>query len=210
MTATDPKQPFKNQTVSFRSRRLKWYELSQIIEPHLREGNLDHCTDQVRDALLLLPDSPFHIVTDLDFTNDPTAIAGHFDAFLARERARFDIEAVYTETNGFDINPDRWYFDLFAYDNYAGLNNLDWLAEWKSENFRGMTLTGMEPLQSIYDSDSFGSQQYSTAVEFASLYVVVRFQALISRSAPLMEYLKCPLLATSHDYDFVFEFKPAA
>lgn len=72
-----------------------------------------------------------------------------------------------------------------------------------------MTLTGMEPLQSIYDSDSFSNQEYSTAAEFASLFVVVRFQALIGRSAPLMEHLKCPLLATSHDYDFIFEYNPA-
>lgn len=189
---------------------MKWYELAQQIEPRLREGDLAYCTDQVRDAMLVLPNSPFHIATELDFTNDPDAIAEHFDAFLTREGTKFDIRAVYTETNGFDINPDRWYFDLFAYDCYAGLDDLDWLSQWKSESFRDMTLTGMEPLQSIYDSDSFDTQEYSTACAFASLYVVVRFQALINRSAPLMKHLKCPLLATSHDYDFIFEYKPAA
>ena len=84
---------------------MKWYELAQQIEPYLREGNLDHCTDQVREALLLLPNSPFHIAAELDFTNDPAIVADHFDAFLTRERTRFDVQAVYTETNGFDINP---------------------------------------------------------------------------------------------------------
>ncbi|MDJ0711076.1 MAG: hypothetical protein QNJ14_11825 [Woeseiaceae bacterium] len=189
---------------------MQWYELAQQIEPKLREGNLEHCTELVRDAMLQLPSSPFHVAMELDFTNNPATVAEHFDAFLTQERARFDIKAVYTETNGFDINPDRWYFDLFAYDRYSGLDDLDWLSEWQSGGFRDMTLTGMEPLQSIYDSDLFSNQEHSTAIGFASLYVVVRFQALIGRSAPLAENLRCPLLATSHDYDFVFEYKPTA
>ncbi len=184
------------------------YELEKQIEPHLREGDLDHCTKQVRDALLRLPNSPFHIATELDFTNDPAIVAQHFDTFLTRERARFDIRAVYTETNGFSINPDCWYFDLFAYDVYAGLEDVYWLAEWNSSDTQGMALTGMEPLQSVYDSNSFRNEEYSETIDLASLFVVVRFQALISRSAPLMEQLKCPLLATSHDYDLIFEYRP--
>ncbi len=187
---------------------MKWYELVQQIEPRLRAGELDHCTDRARDALLSLPTSPFHIAAELDFTNDPATVAGHFDAFLTREQRRFDVQAVYTETNGFDINPDRWYFDLFAYDCYKGVGDVDWLSEWNSESIRDVALTGMEPLQAVYDSESFGNQEYSTAIGFASLYVVFRFQALIRRSAPLMEHLKCPLLATSHDYDFFYEYKP--
>lgn len=187
---------------------MKWYELVQQFEPSLHEGNLERCTEHVRDALLNLPDSPFHVATELDFTNDPATVARHFDEFLAQESAKFDIKAVYTETNGFDINPDRWYFDMFAYEGYAGLGDLDWLSEWTSESNQDMTLTGMEALQSIYDSDSFSDREYSTAADFASLFVVIRFQALVGRSAPLMERLKCPLLATSHDYDLIFEYRP--
>ena len=189
---------------------MKWYELAQSLEPHLLGGDLDYCTETVRDALLSLPTSPFHIAAELDFTNDPATVAAHFDAFLTKENARFEIQAVYTETNGFDINPDRWYFDLFAYDRCEGLQDLDWLSDWKSESFPAMTLTGMESLQSVYDSDSFGNREYSTSIGIASLYVVVRFQALIARSAPLMKHLNCPLLATSHDYDFVFQFPASA
>lgn len=66
---------------------MKWYELAQQIEPSLREGNFDHCTEQVRVALLNLPDSLFHVATELDFTNDPAIIARHFDEFLTREGA---------------------------------------------------------------------------------------------------------------------------
>lgn len=184
------------------------YELQQQIKPHVREGDLDHCTEQVRDALLRLPNSPFHIATELDFTNDPATVARHFDTFLKREHASFDIRALYTETNGFSINPDCWYFELFAYDVYGGLENLIWLGEIKSYDTQGIVLTGMEPLQSIYDSSAFRNRELLEAIDLAALFVVVRFQALISRSAPLMEQLKCPLLATSHDYDLIFEYKP--
>ena len=47
-------------------------------------------------------------------------VAKYFNKFIKQESKRFSIKAVYTETNGFDINPDKWFFDLFAFDFYGG------------------------------------------------------------------------------------------
>ena len=49
---------------------------------------------------------------------------------LSRAKNRFDVRAVYLEMNRFDINYDRWYFDLFAYTEYsADPEDLDWLSD---------------------------------------------------------------------------------
>jgi hypothetical protein len=53
-----------------------------------------------------------------------------------------------------------------------------------------------------------GNNEFSESEDYASLLVVVRFQDLIKRSACQMSKLKVPLLATSHDYDFIYEFRP--
>ncbi|NET33843.1 MAG: hypothetical protein F6K19_17790 [Cyanothece sp. SIO1E1] len=49
--------------------------------------------------------------------------------------------------NGFDINPDRWYCDLFTYDTDGGIDDFDWLSDWQSEYYQDYTITGLEDLQ---------------------------------------------------------------
>lgn len=45
-----------------------------------------------------------------------------------------------------------------------------------------------------------------TRATWRGLLVVARFQDLMRRAAPLMRELRGPLLATAHDYDFIYEF----
>ena len=84
-----------------------FFDTMERLTPQLRAANLDACESAAIDTLLALPKSPFHIVADIGITNDPSDIAAHFDRFFGNESARFDVKAVYTEMNGFDINPDR-------------------------------------------------------------------------------------------------------
>ena len=92
-----------------------FFQLQTELGPTLRAGDLLQCDERIAKALGGLPTSPFHIALDLHFTNSPDEVANQFDAFFRRERDKFTIAATYTETNGFDINPRRWYFDFFAY-----------------------------------------------------------------------------------------------
>ena len=115
-------------------RRIKmaWIDLDIELQPYIRQGNLEHCIDHVSKAMKALPDSPFHQILDLKFTNKPQKVAKYFKKFINREKKRIQLKAVYTETNGFCINPDRWFFDLFAYESYGGHENYDWLSVYKS------------------------------------------------------------------------------
>ena len=49
--------------------------------------------------------------------------------------------------SGFDINPNRWYCDLFAYTADGGYGGFDWLSDWQSEPAEEYTITGLESLQ---------------------------------------------------------------
>ena len=86
------------------------FRLQTDLEPELRSGNLAACIDCVSGELRKLPDSPFHEAIAMRITNSKVDVAGHFDAFFEQEESRFLIRAAYTETNGFDINPDLWFF----------------------------------------------------------------------------------------------------
>jgi len=187
---------------------MSWMNLSVELEPHIRKGDIVYCINQVTNAIKSLPDSPFHQIIELHFTNKPKKVAQYFKKFIKQENRRFPIKAIYTETNGFDINPDRWFFDLFAFDSYGGHEDYDWLSDWKSGDYPSMTLTGMEKLQQVYASESFYKNEYDDASGYCSFMVVLRFQQLIGESVALLKGANFPILATSHDYDFMYEYNP--
>jgi hypothetical protein len=184
---------------------MTFFELQELLIPVLRAGDTTRCERTVAERLASLPHSPFHVALDLSITNPPTDVAAHFDGFFRREAGRLRINAAYAEMNGFDINPDRWFFDVFAYGEYGGHEEYDWLADWQSRPYDDMTITGLEQLQEVYASEAFRDLRFRDAAYVAALLVVTRFQDLIRRAAPHMRELSFPLLATAHDYWFIFE-----
>jgi hypothetical protein len=184
-----------------------FFEIQEELMPVLRAGDTARCERTVAERLAALPQSPFHIAIDLIITNSPADIAGQFDRFFRQEAARFKIGAAYTEMNGFDINPDRWFFDVFAFREYGGHDDYDWLADWHSDSYVDMTITGLERLQEVYASSAFRDKRFKDASYVAGLLVVTKFQDLIRQAAPLMRELQFPLLATAHEYDFISEVR---
>ena len=187
---------------------LSW-RLQTEAEPWLRAGELLRCDQLFCEALCTLPESPFHVVLNLQFRTSPILLACYFDEFLETVCSRRKIGAAYAEMNSFDINTDLWYFNLFTYQFYGGHADYDWLAHWDSEPSKEFALAGMEELQRVFKTQlhncrdrSFEDQAYVTG-----LIVVSRFQQLIARTAPLMKRLSFPLLSTAHEYDFVAEVR---
>jgi len=181
----------------------------------LRDANLAECDRIFCGALAELEHTPYHKVVALQFTNSPSLLAAHFDQCFSVETRGFMIRAAYTEMNGFDINPNRWYGNVFLYQSYGGHADYDWLAYPDAADFPDFTLTGMEPLQEVFAAsvgfDRFGrpsSPWLSDARAICGLTVVTRFQQLIKRAAAIMASLHFPLLSTAHDYDFIAEVAP--
>ncbi len=181
------------------------FELQDQLTPLLRIGHLDECLKVVSARLSALPPSPFHIALELNITTNAVGVAEWFDGFFANRDGDRKISAAYTEMNGFDINTSRWWFSAFTYSEYGGHEDYDWLSDWQSESDGGVVIGGLEPLQRVYASDAFRDAQYNDACDVTGLLVVIKFQDLIQRAANHMKELKFPLLATAHDYDFIYE-----
>jgi hypothetical protein len=115
--------------------------------------------------------------------------------------------------NGFDINPDRWYFDTFGYTKYsADANDLDWLCEWQSSEWPQVTLTGLEPVQKDFEwyhaKHIWENKEFERAHELAVLLVMCKFVSLIERalaSGPRSKAI--PVLATAHDFEILGRFE---
>jgi hypothetical protein len=180
------------------------FDLQEQLMPALRAGDLKCCELTVIERLFALPRSPFHIASDLCISNTPADVAAYFDSFF-QQQPRSLISAAYTEMNGFDINPSLWFCSPFAYQRYGGHDDYDWLSNWQSDYYDNLTIHGLEPLQQIYASSAKRDEHFSDAESASSLLVVIKFQDLIRRSAPLMRERRFPLLVTAHDYDIIYE-----
>lgn len=178
--------------------------------PVVRSGDLDACERVVVQQIRDLPRSPFHISIDVTISNDPADAARHFDRFFKKEAHRFKIAAAYTEMNGFDINPNRWYCDLFGYASYGGHDDYEWLCDYQSELFEDCTIRGLEELQAVYARDLLEENSFRDASYMSSLLVVIKFQQFMKRAAAKMAELSFPLLVTAHDFDFIAEVGPKA
>ena len=200
-----------NHTFSPRSCALAidlFFQTMEQLTPQLRAGDLAACEAMACAALRALSKSPFHIAADLAITNDPAEAARHFDDFYRAESERLDVRAVYTEMNGFDINPDRWYCDLFAYTAEGGLDDFDWLCDWQSEPFEEYTITGLEQLQAVYASKAFHDPANHDASYLSSLVVVAKFQRFMQRAAERMTAFRGPLYVTAHDFTYIARLVP--
>jgi hypothetical protein len=185
-----------------------FFSTMERLRPALLRGDLKACESEVAGELQKLASTPFHLVLDLSITNDPANAARHFDRFFDVESKRFQIGAAYTEMNGFDINPGRWYCDLFAYTADGGHEEYDWISDWQSNRFDDYEINGLERLQEVYASQAFRAKENRAASYMSSLMVVVKFQRFMERAASHMKALQFPLYVTAHDFDFIAAFDP--
>lgn len=192
-----------------RDSKTDWMVIANELEPYLRKGDLDYCIDRVSMTLREMPETVFHKVLELDFTNNPIEIAAHFDRFVMEDSIVHRIGALYVEMNGFFINFDKWYFEIFSYPIYHGHEDYEWLSDWQAVDDTLITLIGMEALQTVYKADFEGtSESAKSAGEICDLLIVLRFQSLIDRSVKLTQKVGVPVLATAHEYDFIYEVSP--
>ncbi len=186
-------------------------ELEGQLTPIISDGDLLRAENILSQRLASLASSPFQVALSLSITNRPEEIAVQFDDFFEHESDRFSVAAAYAEMNDFSINPEAWFFDLFAFARYGGPGNADhWLADWQSEPYAPILITGLEPLQEVYGSDAWHNSAFTDAADLAGLLVTVKFQDLIRRAGQQMQRLHFPLLATAHDGVLVYEFRRAA
>jgi len=187
-----------------------WGELARLV----RAQALDEAIAHLEEGLQATPSSRFATLLGTAFSNDAADVAAHIDGFLVECERTFEVRAIYLEMNGFDINPDRWFFDYFAFDRYVqDEDNLEWLCEFNITSWPQTTLFGMESVQRDFDwySNHRGHEDPNAkaAASYAIPLVMCRFAKLISSAVAVARRpFRVPILATAHDFDVVARFLP--
>ncbi len=180
-----------------------------LTVPH---GKLRECIRSLEDGLRSIKETPYHAVLGRDFLHHLEDTAQFIaDFFRSASRTR-PIGAMYFEMNGFAINPDRWYFNGFAYETGGDIWDLTWSTDWLTpwdQSTDEFTLAGMGSVQIAFGKLYCDEKQplgVKLAGEVAEHLVVARFNELIAaahrvakETCPQLDGF--PVLSAAHDWD---------
>jgi len=175
-------------------------------------GAVDQFIGWAEEGLRTIHDTPFHTVLGLSFDHLIEPAADYLASFFEKASSLFPVRSMYFEMNGFEINPDCWFFSGFAYETGGTIWDPDWLADWNYEAGDIFVLSGMESVQDAYAKHfierdgEVKSLQIEVAESIASHLVCAHYISLIAKShrrAKLRdEALRgLQVVATAHDWD---------
>ena len=191
-------------------------DLWKTVGDKFRKSDIDGAITWLETLLVKEKVDRFQGLIGKKFSNSPKSILGALNKFILASVKEIDVKAVYLEMNGFDINPDRWRFDFFGYEQYEpNPDDLDWLSDWQSEDDPKITLKGLEKVQADFKwyhaNEIWNDKKYKQAYQIALLLVMCKFVALIESALQAGKRAKpIPVLATAHDFDIVGRFEAVA
>ncbi|MEH6680344.1 MAG: hypothetical protein V7724_07330 [Sediminicola sp.] len=202
------------------------FELTDKLYSLLESQKLDEAIALAEKELREITQSNFHKILGrnlLHMTSDLTNYITAFDkstvevlikrqGFLKRifERGKTSKPAAYyCEMNGFTVNYDRWFIDLYSFEYYS-LTDWDWLSDFYDSPSNDLTLTGLEDIQKVFqdvhENDRFEEPNIKKAYEVCELLVILRLQELfkVSYLENEGEWSNIPMFITAHDYDLIY------
>jgi hypothetical protein len=162
--------------------------------------------------LASLPATEYHKAAARSWLPQTEEAARWLADFYRKARRKLQPRAIYCEMNSFEINPDVWYVDGFAYDFFGEPADPGWLCGWqKSTGERGsLVLRGMDDLQALFARDYAGAPPANVRAssEVVMHLLTLRMQELIHAAAQLARRWgrlpeDVPVLAAVHDSDLI-------
>lgn len=192
------------------------FELAEELNRLLIADKLEDAIKLTEDKLEQEGPTGFKIILGKNLLHLMESLTVYLDSFYNKTKNNIEVKALYCEMNGFTINNDLWYLDVFAYDNYEGLDDLDWLADWEDENSaqEHFVITGFEDLQSVYEDymakENWKDEKIQSSSDICELLIILRLQELLRATVTKgkekkMQWALLPILVTAHDYDLIYK-----
>ncbi|KQT35996.1 MULTISPECIES: hypothetical protein [unclassified Methylophilus] len=187
----------------------------QAVYENFKNNNVARAISQLEEFISSHDAQKFACVVGASFLNHPSSVLAELNRFIEANEKQFDVKSVYFEMNGFDINYDRWYFDLFAYSSYSpNFDDTDWLCEWQSAPWPQFELTGMAAAQEAFawyhEKRIWKSQpDFKPIYEAAMLLIMAKFAGYIGSALRAGHLAKSiPILVTAHGFESIARYEP--
>lgn len=192
------------------------FDLADQLNECLVENRLEKAIELAESELKKLPNSEFHKILNRNLESLAENLTYYITEFYSEAKNQFEVKAIYSEMNGFTINYDLWFIDLFAYKDLGTLDDLDWLAEFEISSNKSMAILGFKDLQSVFEdymeNEKWKDNELKKACEICELIIILRLQELFKKTKLIatqkkLNWNNIPLFVTAHDYDMVYEVK---
>lgn len=189
-------------------------KLEEQLHQLVLTDKLDEAIEIAEKELIKLPATEFHEIIDSSFVSLKDGLISHVDNFYASAKKALKVKSFYVEMNGFSINTDMWFLELFAYKKCGDLSDPDWLADYDFYNELILPILGLEKLQAAFkdyhDHKKWNDPILKTTSEICEFLIILRLQqafrevnkAAIERNLP---WAKIPIFVTAHDYDLIYQ-----
>ena len=203
------------------------FELADKLYELLESQKLDEAIVLAEKELKEIPTTDFHKILDRNLLHLTSDLGKHICEFdkstkdVLKKKQGFiknllgsgkDTKPVayYCEMNGFTINYDRWYVDLFSYEKYS-LTDWEWLSDFYDSTAEDLTITGFEDIQKVFEdvheNDRFEEPNILKSYQVCELIVILRLQELFRETykSSKNEWTSIPMFVTAHDYDLIYK-----
>jgi len=209
------------------------FELADRLSEYLKAQRLDSAIQVAEQELRQLANSSFHSVLGRNILHLTPDLITYIEDFHKEATQYFQsskkgfigslfnrtskpiqaLKTIYCEMNGFTINYDRWFIDLFAYTLAGDIDDLDWLSDFQYSSGDSLTITGFEDLQAIYqdymEKEKWKDNHLQSCSDICEFLIIHRLQELF-RSAFEAAQIKniiwanTPIYVTAHDHDLIY------
>lgn len=202
------------------------FELADKLYTLLESKKLDEAIALAEKELRYIPETDFHKILGrnllqqtsnlvdyiADFDQYTTDILNKKQGFLKTifsSKNKHRPVAYYCEMNGFTINYDRWFIDLFSFEKFS-LEDWDWLSDFYDSTTTDLTITGFEDIQAVFEdvheNNRFDEPNIDKAYEVCELLVILRLQELFRAvyKDNTSGWSNIPMFVTAHDYDLIY------
>ncbi|OGX89248.1 hypothetical protein BEN47_07570 [Hymenobacter lapidarius] len=192
------------------------FNLDDALNELVTNNKLDEAINLAEDKLSELPKTDFHKILGKDLKHLAVGLSEYLELFYKSAREQIDVKALYAEMNGFTINYDLWFVDLFAFAELGGLDDFDWLADYDVPSEKSMVINGLEELQEAYrdylENDKGSDEALTEAFEVCELIIILRLHELFKEARKLAitqkaNWGKVPLFVTAHDSGLLYEVR---
>ncbi len=202
------------------------FELADKLYALLESKKLDEAIALAEKELREIPTTAFHRILDRNLLRQASDLANYIAEFdqsttdvLSKKQSflktifgskdKLRPVAYYCEMNGFTINYDRWFIDLFSFEKFSS-EDWDWLSDFYDSSTNDLTITGFEDIQAVFqdvhENNRFDEPNIDKAYEVCELLVILRLQELFRETYKdkTSKWAEIPMFVTAHDYELIY------
>ncbi len=189
-------------------------DLLEKLNNFVIQNQINEAIDTAEKALIDMPTTDFHVIIGRNMLHLKDELLAFIDNFYNQAIEKIDVKAIYSEMNGFTINYDLWYLDMFAYKQCEGLDDVDWLAYFNFAADSMMTISGFEDLQKVFEdymiNEKYKDKTLATACEACEYLIILRLQELFREVQTMAKnqnlvWHSISIFTTAHDYDLIYK-----